>query len=181
MKSIKKHPLFLTVILAALGLSILVCNLPEPPPNQDPTKTIVLPTSPPTATPSPLPTETDVPPTFTPLPTVTPTLTLSATPTPIPSITPTRRPSSTPTVGPTPTLPTLAMVNEAVNGRACPVKSGECPVRAILYPGTALTLRPEKPVGDWLPFWYGEHGVGVWVWVKYQPQKVRQAVEFVER
>lgn len=180
---LKNYSLFLAITLAALGLSMLVCSLPGQPPHQDPTPTIVLPaspTSPPTATPSPLPTETPVPPMSTPLPIVTPTLTLSATPTPIPSSTPTRRPSSTPTVAPTPTLPTLAIVNEAVNGRVCPVKSGECPVRVILYPRTVLTLRPEKPVGDWLPFWYGEPKVSVWVWVKYDPQKIRQAVEFVE-
>lgn len=182
---LKSYPLLLTVVLAVgLGLLMLVCNLPEQPPHQDPTKTIILPaspTSPPAATPSPLPTETDIPPTSTPLPTVTPTLTLSATSTPIPTTTPTRRPSSTSTVAPTPTLSALAIVNEAVNGRACPAKSGECPVVAVLYPGTVLILRTEEPVSDWLPFWYGEHKVRVWVWVKYNPKKVRQAVEFVER
>ena len=170
------------IILAALALSMLVCNLPGQPPAQDPTKTIIIPASPttaPTSTPSPLSTKTPILPTSTPLPIETPTIAPTSTLTPSPADTPTPLPPSTPTVTPTPPLPALAIVNEAVNGRACPVKSDECPVRAILYPGTVLTLRPEKPVGDWLPFWYGEREVRVWVWVKYDTTKIRQAVEFI--
>lgn len=140
-------------------------------PTLKPTSTIIATA---TSSPTPIPTRTNLPPTPTQLASPIPTNTFTPSPTIIKTSTPKPTAISTPIM--TPELPVMAIVNEAVNGRICPSESGECPIVAVLFPGTMLVLAEGKQ-GDWQSFWYEAHII--WIWFQHDPGKARQAVEVI--